>query len=284
MGCANGRLVARFADPPAWPFRFGIAVGRRRRAPGRNHLGSAFTLLELLVVVAILAVLLGLLLPALTAAKQKAKSVKCGNNLKQVGTAFLLYAGDSNDHLPPFNSGGPFRSPTFPHDPTNWWYQILSDRKYLPDITIQRGVWRCPTVVDADINAPFGVEMEGYGPLENTNRITGLPSIINYAFDDNRRAWGSARLGGIDRTSQIWLVGDVGIPKDVDRIPAGGYKTEICTFPPNPFGLWDQVLPKQPACRHDSKAGVFFVDGHVEAWNNGSLAANTGDIFAIKSR
>ncbi len=251
---------------------------------GQNAHGAGFTLIELMVVVAILAVLLGLLLPALVGAKQKARGAKCMNNLKQVGTAFLLYAGDSTDQLPPFNSGGPFRSPTFPHDPTNWWYQILSDRKYLPDVKVQRGVWRCPVVVDADMNAPFGIAMEGYGPLENTNRITGLPSIINYSFDHNRGAWGSARLSEISRTSQISHVGDCGMRKDQNRIPAGGYKTEVCTFPPSSFGLWDQVLPKQPACRHDAKASVFFVDGHIEAWNNGSLAANTGDIFALKSR
>ena len=249
---------------------------------GAGHF--AFTLIELMVVIAILSVLVGLLLPALAGAKLKAKGVKCTSNLKQVGMAFLLYAADSNDQLPPFNSGGPFRSPTFPHNPTNWWYQILSNRKYLPDVTVQRGVWRCPAVVDDDINAPFGVAMEGYGPLENTNRVTGLPSIINYAFDHDQSPWGSARLSEVSRTSQIWLIGDVGIPKDLNRIPAGGYKTEVCTFPPSPVGLWDQVLPKQPACRHEFKAGVFFVDGHVERLNNGTLAANTGDIFALKSR
>lgn len=254
---------------------------RPDRQPARK---AAFTLVELLVVIGILGVLVGLLLPALAAAKQKARGAKCINNLKQVGTAFLLYAADSNDQLPPFNSGGPFRSPTFPHNPTNWWYQILSNRKYLPDVNVQRGVWRCPAVVDADINAPFGVAMEGYGPLENTNRVTGLPSIINYAFDHDRSPWGSARLSEISRASQIWLVGDVGIPKDLNRIPAGGYKTEVCTFPPSPLGLWDQVLPKQPACRHDAKAGVFFVDGHIEGWNVGRLAANQGDLFALKSR
>lgn len=245
---------------------------------------SAFTLVELMVVIAIIAVLLGLLLPALTSAKQKARGAKCTNNLKQVGMAFLLYAGDSNDQLPPFNSGGPFRSPTTPHNPTNWWYQILSDRKYLPSVSVPGGVWRCPAVKDEDINAPFGVAMEGYGPLENTNRVTGLPSIINYASDHDGTVWGSARLSEITRSSQIWLVGDVGIPKDLDRIPAGGYKTEVCTFPPSAFGLWSQPLPKQPACRHDARAGVFFVDGHIEAWNNGSLAANTGDLFALRSR
>ncbi len=248
------------------------------------HPARGFTLIELLVVIAILGVLVSLLLPALGSAKKKAKGAKCTSNLKQVGLAFLLYAGDHSDQLPPFNSGGPFRSPTFPHNPTNWWYQILSSGKYLPNVAVPGGVWRCPAVADEDMQKPFGVAMEGYGPLENTNAITGLPSIINYAFDHDRSPWGSARLGQLQRTSQLWLIGDVGQPKDLNRIPRSGYLTEICTYPPNALGMWDQPLPKQPACRHDLKAGVFFVDGHIELWNYGDLADNKHDLFSLKSR
>ena len=60
----------------------------------------AFTLVELLVVVAILAVLAALLLPALGIGKNKARSVQCGSNLRQWGLAFRMYASDNEDHLP----------------------------------------------------------------------------------------------------------------------------------------------------------------------------------------
>ncbi len=59
-----------------------------------------FTLIELLIVIAIIAVMAAMLLPALQTAKDAAKSIACVNLLKQLQTAALLYAGDNNDWLP----------------------------------------------------------------------------------------------------------------------------------------------------------------------------------------
>ena len=69
----------------------------------RNKTG--FTLIELLVVIAIIAILAAMLLPALAAAKSKATKIQCVSNLKQWGTALVMYAGDNQDKFPD-NSGG----------------------------------------------------------------------------------------------------------------------------------------------------------------------------------
>ena len=61
---------------------------------------SGFTLVELLVVVAIIGLLAGMLLPSLAKAKVKANRMKCGNNLKQVHMAFTLFANDYDGRLP----------------------------------------------------------------------------------------------------------------------------------------------------------------------------------------
>lgn len=77
-------------------------------------LRRAFTLVEMLVVIAVIAILAGLLLPAIAKSKDKARDIQCLNNLRQLGSAVFLYAGDHDQMLPVAE-----RVPSTPLNPTN---------------------------------------------------------------------------------------------------------------------------------------------------------------------
>ena len=100
-----------------------------------------FTLTELLVVISIIAILAGLMLPALNRSRISALATACSSNLKQVGASFTLFANDNEDKLPPADFGG---TPGIPGTPpesedallqstgtTRPWYGELARKKYL---------------------------------------------------------------------------------------------------------------------------------------------------------
>jgi prepilin-type N-terminal cleavage/methylation domain-containing protein len=70
----------------------------------------AFTLIEMLMVIAIIAILAGLLMAAVSSAKDKAKRITCMNNLRQINLGVRMYSDDSNDKAlkPATNTSGPY--------------------------------------------------------------------------------------------------------------------------------------------------------------------------------
>jgi prepilin-type N-terminal cleavage/methylation domain-containing protein/prepilin-type processing-associated H-X9-DG protein len=111
----------------------------RRNAPFtqetlvRRLFCRAFTLIELLVVIAIIAVLAALLFPVFAHARERARQTACANNLRQIGKAVELYAGDWEDTLPLFRG--------YLHGWTSHSrWKVLID-PYLKD----RSVWKCPS-------------------------------------------------------------------------------------------------------------------------------------------
>ncbi|MFT3785483.1 MAG: type II secretion system protein [Tepidisphaeraceae bacterium] len=102
--------------------------------PRRHEVG--FTLIELLVVIGIIAVLISILLPALTRARLQGYRASCTNNMRQIISSALMYANENNDILPFANWGSPVNRPgwlyTWPAFPAQQ-AQILGDRRRQQD-------------------------------------------------------------------------------------------------------------------------------------------------------
>jgi prepilin-type N-terminal cleavage/methylation domain-containing protein len=93
---------------------------------------SAFTLLELLICIAIIALLASLLMPVLGSADRKAQSTACLSNLHQIGAGLEIYVDENNDHLP--------SCPLLPSQDTN----AIPINIILAPYLQTNGVWKCP--------------------------------------------------------------------------------------------------------------------------------------------
>jgi len=178
-----------------------------------SHQKRAFTLVELLVVIGIIALLVSILLPSLNAARKEAKLVKCLANLHSIGEAIAMYTGQSKGTLPYgyWNGAVPVTAAPDPTRATDWAILLSStlgkgNGSYVTqngsDNSRFQGMFTCP-------EAQFEPLSTGTRKLHYTAHPRLMPDLSN---SDGYRGWTTTlrpyKVGSIRRSSEIALIFD----------------------------------------------------------------------------
>lgn len=134
---------------------------------GTHPIRRAFTLLELLIVIAIIAILAAILFPVFAQAREKARQTACLSNLHQVGLATIMYAQDYDEIMPGTDFGGEEGDP----GPEYFWGDLL--QPYLKN----RQILTCPSA---------SIPLRYTSPLPNFPQGISLEWSYNYAINDIR--------------------------------------------------------------------------------------------------
>lgn len=214
-----------------------------------------FTLLELLAVIATIAILASLLLPILSRAKMKAQRTNCFSNLRQLGIAWVMYSGDNNGYL----------VASYPDSPDVWVEGDMSNPSQAGNQDLIRqgklyhydqnaAIYHCPADQGKDLNGLRVQTVRSYSMNSFMGaRDPALPAIPPSA--DPAYVLFFSKESDITRPSERFVLVD----EDERSIDDGFFITDPTA------GVWLD-FPANSAHRHSYSYTLNFADGHSEVW------------------
>lgn len=268
-----------------------------------SHRRPGFTLIEMLVVIAIIGLLIGLLLPAIASARAAARSMQCQSNLRQLGLACIQYR-EQNGAYPQYRVEYPPITNAYGVYRPRWqwlmagqlggWAQNpdviraagIADPTYT-NVPLDNKVLVCPAM-DSSSSDTFSIRNGSYGYNfgylgNNRTMVDGDPTTptLRYPITDVKEpsrtiAFADSRGGNLPHGGHSMTLDP---PHMVVRRDTLTVNSPYWDQPPfngtrlagvNPYGpdegTPDQPIPFSPAsARHNGRANVVFLDGHVES-------------------
>ncbi len=229
-----------------------------------------FTLIELLIVIAIIAILAALLLPALSKARNRSLFIRCASNQKSIGQFVLFYSSDNNDYMPPATKAVGLG------EGMTMVLNIKSEHNTIAWVYAMGPYWKAKsTWMNKQFNPVFTC------PAAPDERFS--PAIDGVVYPTTNYNY-TSRLGAtwttldiMRKISRCKAASKVAYLIDIEaKTRSSGYFDQIYEY-----SSCDSIYPPNLFLRHQLQVNLLYVDGHVEVKRYATLKLKDGGISPL---